>query len=636
MEQELMEKKKVFQVSTDLVLKNLQKRIDGLDKEISFFNLVSPSSMLKKVTSYIPPNDVFKITDISLIDYAIALYLSKLSYEEAQEKCQYLHEIKFALNNMDAQTLASSLRNKRKLSSVLEEQIRANYKELFDQEERGKDMDSVLEIITSNDFLSSCQQLFSLVKLQDEIENARQVAKKNKFNKDDYKKMQQQIYESVQKAGFLNDFERITSKCSEWQQKEKKEKSALQKERVTLSNILDQIHYHTFEGITEKDEQFLSELDIVILYTYLTIQKQFAIDQLNQQISELSYLEDEYKNEELLAQYHIDTSKMTEEERSAILEVSNDVFQKWMEELTNLNIAPSSLTPDGLRQILQYGNIETVPELQVAVTRSFASPTFIKEHPGVFVTDENEELKPLYETFVHNRDLLAQTNIDVHDESYQAEILLTNPADMESRLSLARLYQVDLSNTANMMKYLSGEVSFDTIDTMIESNLTSKEIEIGKLKMSQEEFERFQKRVAIAKQIGLFGTPSQGVSTNTLLTGAKFQVPTSELDEFTANATVYFLDTDMANVLKNSKRDHYPQWLPIHALKPYENGLTYQIGTTTLSAPKVKRNLQALSDAGYDGEDALFQSCIYNSILTLPQVEEIQNAIYPPKEKVKK
>ena len=157
MEQELMEEKKVFQVSTDLVLKNLQKRIDGLDKEISFFNLVSPSSMLKKVTSYIPPNDVFKITDINLIDYAIALYLSKLSYEEAQEKCQYLHEIKFALNNMDAQTLASSLRNQRKLSSVLEEQIRANYKELFDQEERGKDMDSVLEIITSNDFLSSCQ-----------------------------------------------------------------------------------------------------------------------------------------------------------------------------------------------------------------------------------------------------------------------------------------------------------------------------------------------------------------------------------------------------------------------------------------------------------------------------------------------
>ena len=183
MEQELMEEKKVFQVSTDLVLKNLQKRIDGLDKEISFFNLVSPSSMLKKVTSYIPPNDVFKLTDISLIDYAIALYLSKLSYEEAQEKCQYLHEIKFALNSVDAQTLASSLRNQRKLSSVLEEQIRANYKELFDQEERGKDMDSVLEIITSNDFLSSCQQLFSLVKLQDEIENARQVAKKNCNNR---------------------------------------------------------------------------------------------------------------------------------------------------------------------------------------------------------------------------------------------------------------------------------------------------------------------------------------------------------------------------------------------------------------------------------------------------------------------
>ena len=51
MEQELIEAKKVFQVSTDLVLKNLQKRIDGLDKEISFFNLVSPSSMLKQVTS---------------------------------------------------------------------------------------------------------------------------------------------------------------------------------------------------------------------------------------------------------------------------------------------------------------------------------------------------------------------------------------------------------------------------------------------------------------------------------------------------------------------------------------------------------------------------------------------------------
>ena len=74
MEQELMEEKKVFQVSTDLVLKNLQKRIDGLDKEISFFNLVSPSSMLKKVTSYIPPNDVFKIM-LSL--YILASYLMK-------------------------------------------------------------------------------------------------------------------------------------------------------------------------------------------------------------------------------------------------------------------------------------------------------------------------------------------------------------------------------------------------------------------------------------------------------------------------------------------------------------------------------------------------------------------------------
>ena len=59
MEQELMEKKKVFQVSTDLVLKNLQKRIDELGAKIHFFNLVSPSSMLKKVTSYIPPNDVY-------------------------------------------------------------------------------------------------------------------------------------------------------------------------------------------------------------------------------------------------------------------------------------------------------------------------------------------------------------------------------------------------------------------------------------------------------------------------------------------------------------------------------------------------------------------------------------------------
>ena len=36
MEQKLMEEKKVFQVSTDLVLKNLQKRIDGLDKELVF------------------------------------------------------------------------------------------------------------------------------------------------------------------------------------------------------------------------------------------------------------------------------------------------------------------------------------------------------------------------------------------------------------------------------------------------------------------------------------------------------------------------------------------------------------------------------------------------------------------------
>ena len=636
MEQELMEKKKIFQANTNLVLKNLQRRIDVLDEEIRFFNFVSPSSMLKNVTSHIPPNDIFKITDIGLIEYAIALYLSKLSYEEAQEQSQYLHEIKFALNSMDAQTLASSIRNQRKLSSVLEEQIRANYKEIFNQEEREKSMNPLLEIINSKDFLSSCQQILPLVKLQDEIENVRQVAKTNKFNKEDYKEAQQYIYDFIRTSGFLNDFERIASKCTEWQWEEKKKKSDLQKERVTLSNILDQIHYHTFKGITKKDEQILSKLDILILYTYLSIQKQFAIDQLNQQISELSYLEDEYKNEELLAQYHIDTSTMTDEERSAILEVRNEVFQKWMEALTNLNIAPSSLTPDGLRQILQYGNINAVPELQVAVTRDFASPTFIKNHLGVFVTEENEEVEPLYETFIHNCDLLAQTNIDVHDEAYQAEILLTNPKDMESRFSLARLYQVDFANTTNMMKYLSGEVSFDTLDTIIESNLTSDEIEIGKLKMSQDEYKQFQKRVAIAKQIGLFGTPSQGVSTNTLLTGAKFQVPNSELDEFTANATVYFLDHDMKDVLKNSKRDHYPQQMPIQTLKPYENGLTYQIGTTTLSAPKVKRNLQALNDAGYEGEDALFQSCIYNSILTLPQIEEIQNAIYPPKEKVKK
>lgn len=81
MEQELMEEKKVFQVSTDLVLKNLQKRIDGLDKEISFFNLVSPSSMLKKshliFHQMMYLNLLILVLSIMLSLYILASYLMK-------------------------------------------------------------------------------------------------------------------------------------------------------------------------------------------------------------------------------------------------------------------------------------------------------------------------------------------------------------------------------------------------------------------------------------------------------------------------------------------------------------------------------------------------------------------------------
>ncbi len=82
MEQELMEEKKVFQFSTDLVLKNLQKRIDGLDKEISFFNLVSPSSMLKKKSHLIFHQMMYLkllilVLSIMLSLYILASYLMK-------------------------------------------------------------------------------------------------------------------------------------------------------------------------------------------------------------------------------------------------------------------------------------------------------------------------------------------------------------------------------------------------------------------------------------------------------------------------------------------------------------------------------------------------------------------------------
>lgn len=636
MKESQTQKEKKYKFATDLLFSALQKRTQDINKQLDHF--VGPSDFLKIVPSNILFNNILDTVKIPLIEYAISLYLSQLEYKEAKDKSFYLYEIEYAMHNINPAILATGIKSLAKpvLARSIEKEILKRRKE----EKLGNleyyEIEPVLDIVHSDEFLTSCQKLIVFANFITTLCVQTDLLQTKKTDKRTLSLLQQFYYDEAKQSGIIDDLEKIISKCREWEQMEKTEKSVLQKERATISKKIEQIRQHSFKGLTEKEEQILGHYNTLLFYAYLAAQKEIQIDFLTEQINQLSYLEDEYKNEQLLLQYHIDTSQMTEEERQAILQTNNHSFQAWMEDFTRLQIDPSSLPINTLRQILQFGNRETIAELHASIIRDFISPSFIKNHPNLFVTEENEELTPMYETFIHNRNLLEKTRIDVHDETYQADILLTDPAIMKSKLSLVQLYQIDLSNTAEMMNYLSGKLSFDIMDTIIESNVSRKKIEMGKLKLSQQEFLQFQKRMAIAKQIGLFGNVSQGISTNTLLTGDKFKIPTSELDKFTANATFYFLDDNMVTILKKSNRDYFQQAEVIQLLTPYENGLTYQIGSTTLSAPKVKRNLQALKDAGYDNEEALFQSCLYGSILTLPQIEEIQQAIYPDKIKVKK
>lgn len=625
----------LLEFCSQMIQTRLQERIDEINDQIKQFHSVSP--YLRGVMPYVQPSNILAFADIDPYDFLMALYVSRLSYEDAQNYDVELLEIKNLLTQMDSREFAAALGKVTKLSKYLIKNALSFQKNTFKGQEKLLAVDHTCDILQSDEFLKCCSKLIIYASFQKDIIDGLNILKLHKAKAKEKKGLTDACYEDAKNNGILDDFNRIIQKCIEFEKQEKAEMSTLKQKRNILEDLIGQIRRGDFTELSEKEEQLIGPICTQVVYLYNRLKNAIEIQSLSRQIEGLSYLEVEYKNETLLAQYQIDAKKLSDEEKEAILEVNPETLQNWMEQLTTLNIAPSALTPTALRQILQYGNLETVPELQVMITRDFVTPTFLKEHPEVFVTLENEELEPRYDTITQNQVLLEKMNIDVHDKSYQPDVLLTNPSDMASRVSLLQMYQIDSAKSKYLMSLLSGDISFDTIDTMIEASLTPNNMKLGKMKMSQDEFGRFRKRVAIAKQLGWLGTPRQGVSSTILFEGSKFQVPDAALDEFTADATAYYLDPDMVKVLRKSKRDHYDgKAEELAMLHDTPQTLVYQFGDTKISAPKVKRNLQALKDAGYEGRDALFQSCIYGSILSFPQITEIQNTIYrnQTKEKV--
>lgn len=303
------------------------------------------------------------------------------------------------------------------------------------------------------------------------------------------------------------------------------------------------------------------------------------------------------------------------------------------------NIDPSSLDEKTLQEANNSNFDELIIKIEFFKRIGYTLPEILINYLATIFTIEISIINKLNtyldkhiikpETIHNNLSIINSINIidtnysilkpiiDINSIYYDDKILLLEPTEIKRRISILALYKNFSKN--NYMFLLSNIKYLKIYDLMLENN-----IPLYLLITICKQYNPLLtiKKILICQQLDI-PYEKDGILIKEIKRPNSFMCPDENIDDYIDNAvSLYSTENVKSSEVTDIETTDIIKDLDIH----HKRKDTYVFGNTTISRPKVLRNLQTVKNKKQRLKEHLFFAMISDSILDEGNIQELKNA----------
>lgn len=303
------------------------------------------------------------------------------------------------------------------------------------------------------------------------------------------------------------------------------------------------------------------------------------------------------------------------------------------------NIDPSSLDEKTLQEANNSNFDELIIKIEFFKRIGYTLPEILINYLATIFTIEISIINKLNtyldkhiikpETIHNNLSIINSINIidtnysilkpiiDINSIYYDDKILLLEPTEIKRRISILALYKNFSKN--NYMFLLSNIKYLKIYDLMLENN-----IPLYLLITICKQYNPLLtiKKILICQQLDI-PYEKDGILIKEIKRPNSFMCPDENIDDYIDNAVSFYSTENVkSSEVTDIETTDFIKDLDIH----HKRKDTYVFGNTTISRPKVLRNLQTLKNKKQRLKEHLFFAMISDSILDEGNIQELKNA----------
>lgn len=303
------------------------------------------------------------------------------------------------------------------------------------------------------------------------------------------------------------------------------------------------------------------------------------------------------------------------------------------------NIDPSSLDEKTLQEANNSNFDELIIKIEFFKRIGYTLPEILINYLATIFTIEISIINKLNtyldkhiikpETIHNNLSIINSINIidtnysilkpiiDINSIYYDEKILLLEPTEIKRRISILALYKNFSKN--NYMFLLSNIKYLKIYDLMLENN-----IPLYLLITICKQYNPLLtiKKILICQQLDI-PYEKDGILIKEIKRPNSFMCPDENIDDYIDNAvSLYSTENVKSSEVTDIETTDFIKDLDIH----HKRKDTYVFGNTTISRPKVLRNLQTVKNKKQRLKEHLFFAMISDSILDEGNIQELKNA----------
>ena len=303
------------------------------------------------------------------------------------------------------------------------------------------------------------------------------------------------------------------------------------------------------------------------------------------------------------------------------------------------NIDPSSLDEKTLQEANNSNFDELIIKIEFFKRIGYTLPEILINYLATIFTIEISIINKLNtyldkhiikpETIHNNLSIINSINIidtnysilkpiiDINSIYYDDKILLLEPTEIKRRISILALYKNFSKN--NYMFLLSNIKYLKIYDLMLENN-----IPLYLLITISKQYNPLLtiKKILICQQLDI-PYEKDGILIKEIKRPNSFMCPDENIDDYIDNVVSFYSTENVkSSEVTDIETTDFIKDLDIH----HKRKDTYVFGNTTISRPKVLRNLQTVKNKKQRLKEHLFFAMISDSILDEGNIQELKNA----------